>query len=197
MDKLLIPILVIGAFIAGLQIPKINQKTTTNTSVDENKKTNCVPAFVDGGGPYYKPNTPFRKALSQQSAFGEKLIVEGRVLQNDCKTPLSNAVIDIWHSDENGKYQDDWYRGKIRANKNGNYSFQTVIPKGYGEGTGYRPPHIHFKIFVDDKEIITSQMFFPDVAGKAGFDDAYIMRVTKNPHDDSVQTNAYHDIIVP
>ena len=118
-------------------------------------------------------------------------------MESDCKTIVSNAVIDIWQANESGSYQDEWYRGRVRSNGKGDYSFETVIPKGYGEGTGYRPPHIHFKVFIDNKEVITSQMFFPEVSGKPGFDEAYIMKLTSQLLTGEREHIGNHNIIVP
>lgn len=157
----------------------------------------CIPTFADGGGPYYIPNSPFREKIVPDKHNGVKLLVSGKVLLNDCKTPVKDAIIDIWQANETGNYHDEWYRGKIRTDNNGRYSFETVAPKGYGEGTGYRPPHIHFKIFVEYKEIITSQMFFPDVKGRQGFDDAYIMKVEDKKNEDERFLEASHNIILP
>lgn len=153
----------------------------------------CIPTFADGGGPYYKPDSPFRNKIVPDENNGEALIVKGKVLQNDCKTPISDAVLDIWQANESGDYQDEWYRGKVTTDAEGNYSFETVVPQGYGEGTGYRPPHIHFKVFVNDTEIITSQMFFPEAQGKPGFNDAYIMKLNK----DQDSWNGTHNIVLP
>lgn len=137
--------------------------------------TSCLPAFRDGGGPYYLANAPFRTKLVPDTNAGRPLKVTGRLLNEDCTRAIGNAVIDIWQADETGEYQDDWYRGQIRTDEFGNYSFETVLPKGYGEGTGYRPPHIHFKVHIDGEEAVTSQMFFSDVQGRQGFNDEYII----------------------
>lgn len=157
----------------------------------------CVPAFVDGGGPYYKSNVPFRKKITPDQNDGEKLIVKGKVLKNDCKTAMSDVVIDIWQASEEGSYEDEYYRGKVRSDKDGNYSFETIMPKGYGEGTAYRPPHIHFKIFINNSEIITSQMFFPEAKGKPGFEEAYIMNLESKRLFGKVRHYGYHNIILP
>ena len=159
--------------------------------------TNCIPTFPDGGGPYYYPDAPFRKVLVPQNTKGEKLIVRGKLLKNDCKTSVSNAVLDIWQADETGTYQKDWYRGKVRTDSGGNYEFETVMPKGYGSGTGYRPSHIHFKVFINDKLIITSEMFFPEVQGKPGFNDAYIMKLEKKNTWGKIVNYGYHHIVLP
>jgi len=157
----------------------------------------CVPAFVDGGGPYYKSNVPFRKKITPDQNDGEKLIVKGKVLKNDCKTAMSDVVIDIWQASEEGSYEDEYYRGKVRSDKDGNYSFETIMPKGYGEGTAYRPPHIHFKIFINNAEVITSQMFFPEAKGKPGFEEAYIMNLESKRLFGKVRHYGYHNIILP
>jgi len=169
------------------------QTQTKSQSVN----TECISTFADGGGPYYKNNSPFRRTIAPDKTGGEKLVVSGRVLKNDCFTPVENAVIDIWQANEEGSYQDEYYRGKVRSDKNGEYIFETVVPKGYGEGTGYRPPHIHFKVFVNEEEIISSQMFFPEVRGREGFDDAYIMTLESKELFGNKIHKGIHNIILP
>jgi len=154
---------------------------------------NCIPAFRDGGGPYYLPNSPFRSNLVPLETDGDKLIVEGLLVNSTCTSIVPNAVIDIWQADETGEYRDETHRGQITTDKDGKYYFKTVIPKGYGEGTAYRPPHIHFKVFVDAKEIVTSQMFFEDVRGRQGFTDEYIIELEEK--DSAFYGN--YNIILP
>ena len=158
---------------------------------------NCEPTFVDGGGPYYKANSPFREKIVPDQNNGQKLIVGGKILRNDCKTIVANAVLDIWQADEAGEYREEWYRGQVKSDNNGDFSFESVVPKGYGEGTGYRPPHIHFKVFIEGKEIITSQMFFPDVKGREGFNDSYIIKLEEKNEDGSNIFKAFHNIVLP
>jgi protocatechuate 3,4-dioxygenase beta subunit len=174
-------------------------KSGKNTEIvkEEDVSGNCTPAFRDGGGPYYLPNSPFREKIAPDANKGEVLIVTGKILRSDCVTPASGAVLDIWQANETGNYEDDWYRGRIQSDDSGNYKFETVIPEGYGEGTGYRPPHIHFKVFIDGKEILTSQMFFPEIKGTEGFNDAFIMNVESTNEDGNNIHKGRHDIILP
>jgi len=197
-DKRIILVILLIGVISGFiylnsrlegQISQQNSKQVTTG------QSPCVPTFVDGGGPYYLPNVPFRTILAPQQNAGTKLIVSGRILRSDCETVVPNAILDIWHADPQGNYKNDWYRGKVKANEKGEFLFETLVPKGYGEGTGYRPPHIHFKVFINDQEIITSQMFFPDVKGR--FEDAYIMDVTTKEENGKIVQYATHDIILP
>lgn len=193
MKKLLLPflsfILLFG--ILGLLIIRFGGSDQTAVT------TPCVPTFVDGGGPYYQPNSPFREKIVPDENNGEVLTVSGKVLRRDCQTPVANAVIDLWQANESGNYEDEWYRGQIRTDRSGNYSFITVVPKGYGEGTAFRPPHIHFKVFVEGNEIITSQMFFPESKGRPGFEDAYIMKLESTEKNGEQIHEGYHDIILP
>ncbi|HLL60425.1 MAG TPA: hypothetical protein VK338_01800 [Candidatus Nitrosocosmicus sp.] len=190
--RFLLILIIIVLIFSGFLFFKENTNSNGIITTTEKQK-NCIPTFLDGGGPYYKPNSPFREKIVPDKNNGEKLIVKGKVLQNDCKTPVANAVIDLWQANETGNYQDEWYRGKIRTGGNGTYQFESVVPKGYGEGTGYRPPHIHFKVFINDVEIITSQMFFPEAKEKPGFEDAYIMSLTSK---NKIHTGQ-HNIILP
>jgi protocatechuate 3,4-dioxygenase beta subunit len=168
----------------------------SNTEIAQVKRP-CISTFEDGDGPYYQLNSPFRTKLSPSFSDGTKLTVKGRVLKNDCLTAVDDVVLDIWHADPSGKYQNAWYRGKVRVDEEGNYEFETNMPKGYGEGTGYRPPHIHFKVESQGRILITSEMFFPDVKGKEGFSDAYIVSLEEKSWFGSNYFEAYHDIILP
>lgn len=169
------------------------------TKTEEKKITSggCISTFADGGGPYYKENAPFREKIVPDSTNGEELTVRGRILKNDCITPIRGAVLDIWQANDEGSYEDDYYRGKVRSNEKGEYTFETVVPKGYGEGTAFRPPHIHFKVYIDDQEVITSQMFFPESQGRPGFNDAYIMSLKSVSRFGKYSHEGTHDIIVP
>jgi protocatechuate 3,4-dioxygenase beta subunit len=160
-------------------------------------QTSCVPAFADGDGPYYLSGSPSRYKIVPAENKGKKLIVKGKLLRSDCKTVVKGAVIDIWQADETGSYQRDWYRGKVTTDNFGNYKFETVIPMGYGEGTAFRPPHIHFKIWENDRLLVTSEIFFPESKGKAGFEDAYIMKLTDSRLSKVFGYVGTHDIVLP
>ncbi len=159
------------------------------------QRERCLSTFPDGDGPYYKQNTPFRSGLAPDGAAGQKIIVSGKVFARGCKQVRSDVVIDIWQADPTGVYHDTAYRGRITTSRTGDYTFETHMPKGYGEGTGYRPPHIHFKVWSGNNLIITSEMFFPDVVGWT--DDAYIAKVEKKAVNGQDVLYAYHDIILP
>ncbi len=56
----------------------------------------------DAEGPYYKADAPIRAVIE---TTGTPLRIEGKVLKgDDCKTPLANVILDIWHCDDSGEY---------------------------------------------------------------------------------------------
>jgi protocatechuate 3,4-dioxygenase beta subunit len=110
----------------------------------------------DAEGPFYKANAPLRSVIETK---GQPLVIEGRVLQSgDCETPVANAVLDIWHCNDEGEYDLKGFngRGQVKTDKNGRYSFTTIYPPPYGN----RPRHIHFKIRSQGRQELTTQLYF-------------------------------------
>lgn len=124
----------------------------------------CITTEEDAEGPFYLSGSPNRSNLVQEGHATEDVIwVQGRVLKQ-CGTPAANAVIDIWHANPNGRYESflegDSFRGNVQADTNGNYQFKTLMPGKY-QG---RPRHIHIKIFDDNAEALTTQLYFSEFA---------------------------------
>ncbi len=164
-----------------------------NTITD---RPTCIPTFSDGDGPYYLDDAPFRQVLVPESNPSERFVVSGKVVSTDCSTPLSNVVLDIWQANDEGVYDDEWYRGRVTTGSDGEYSFTTVIPKGYSEGTAYRPPHIHFKVWQDEKLLVTSEMFLPE-ALENNIDPAFVLRLSGNNEDGVITHYGNHTIVIP
>lgn len=108
--------------------------------------------------------------------LGERIIVEGRVLDEDGRA-LPNTLIEIWQANAAGRYvhsADDhdapldpnfFGGGRCVTDENGRYRFQTVKPGAYPWGNhsnAWRPNHIHFSLFGPSfaTRLIT-QMYFP------------------------------------
>ena len=110
-------------------------------------------------GPFYTPGTPRRSNLREPGTTGEPLVFEGLVLTPDCR-PVGGAVVDIWHCDEHGRYDNDGfrYRGHQFTDAAGAYRFETIRPKRY---TG-RTPHIHVRVQGEATRLLTTQVYFPD-----------------------------------
>jgi catechol 1,2-dioxygenase len=124
----------------------------------------CSPTQNDVEGPYYLPDAPFRTQIAVTEEPGERITIKGAVLADDCKTPLNDALIEIWQTDSNGRYyyKQEGYRlrGQFRAGKNGSYEFTSVKPGRYGIGSGFRPAHIHIKVSHPKYSTVTTQLYF-------------------------------------
>ena len=115
-------------------------------------------------GPYYRENAPFRSDLIKSEVQGTPLIVEGRVLEPDCQTPIKNAIVEIWHCDSEGRYDMDTeeykYRAQLCTDILGKYSFSTILPGKYLLQGVYRPAHIHFRVTGRRHKELISQIYF-------------------------------------
>jgi len=111
-------------------------------------------------GPYYIPGAPYKEKLGQ-SLVGEKLIISGLVLNQNCD-PVSQAIVDVWQTDSNGNYNFDNFtlRGKIIADEHGQYTLETILPGKYSEAGSMRPAHIHVKVSAPGLLSHTTQLYF-------------------------------------
>jgi protocatechuate 3,4-dioxygenase beta subunit len=84
--------------------------------------------------------------------------------------PVSGAMVEIWQCDHEGVYRHSRSSGnkpmafqgfgKVQVGADGRYRFRTIKPVPYPG----RPPHIHVKIKLGSRELLTTQMY---VAGEA------------------------------
>ena len=110
-------------------------------------------------GPFYTPDSPRKSSLVEPGSKVERLTLTGVVLSPQCK-PVSNALLDFWHCDETGEYDNKGfrYRGHVFTDGQGRYSLETIVP---GEYPG-RTRHIHVKVQAPDSRVLTTQLYFPD-----------------------------------
>jgi catechol 1,2-dioxygenase len=127
--------------------------------------TGTDPTTTDILGPFYRPGAPLRTALIQQGTKGQVLHFGGTVLAKDGKTPLNNSLVEIWHCDENGVYDntsDDYiYRASFITGVDGKYHFKTILPVPYSVGQEVtRPAHIHMRISGNSGQDLVTQVYF-------------------------------------
>ena len=107
-------------------------------------------------GPFFKVSSPMRVSLLEG---GEKtrLVLTGQVLTPDCK-PVADALLDFWHSDEKGEYDNRGfrYRGHQHADAQGRYRLETIVPALYPG----RARHIHVKVQAPGGRVLTTQLYF-------------------------------------
>ncbi len=119
-----------------------------------------TPAVTEG--PYFKAGSPERSSLLTSGITGTKLVLTGYVLTADCK-PIAHALLDFWHADANGNYDNSGYtlRGHQFTDASGRYQLTTIVPGLYPG----RTEHIHVKVQAANGPVLTTQLFFPGVAG--------------------------------
>ena len=73
--------------------------------------------------------------LTGESEPGKPMIIDGRVLGIDCQTPLTEAVLDVWQADAEGRYDNDSaeyrLRGQVMTDADGRFTFRSVRPENY------------------------------------------------------------------
>ena len=123
---------------------------------------NFACALTEGNpqGPYYIPGAPYKEKLGE-SLEGQKLIISGQVLNQNCD-PVPEAIVDVWQTDSNGDYHfgDFTLRGKIKADERGQYKLETILPGKYSEAGAMRPAHIHVKVSDPSLPSHTTQLYF-------------------------------------
>lgn len=131
----------------------------------------CSPTQAVEEGPYYLASTPTRSDVTD-SQVGKQITLNFTVLDTSCK-PIKNARIDIWYANAQGIYSGVASRGDdLGAGVNsGNFLRGTQVTNAKGVATfkgiypGWYPArtiHIHQKIWVGSKEVLTTQTFFTD-----------------------------------
>ncbi len=115
-------------------------------------------------GPFYRVDAPVRNDLTVKGLKGTVVELKGRVFRQDCVTPIENAMVEIWHCDTDGEYdnnsKDFHQRGKWFSDAEGNYAFKTILPGKYLNGNQYRPAHIHFRVSAAGSRELISQLYF-------------------------------------
>jgi len=143
-------------------------------------------------GPFYMPDSPRRNSLVETGSGADRLVLAGFVLSPQCK-PVANALLDFWHCDEAGNYDNRGfrYRGHLFADAQGRYRLETIVP---GEYPG-RTRHIHVKVQAPGGRILTTQLYFPGESRNRS-DWIYRPELTMRVARKSEQRDARFDFVV-
>jgi len=127
--------------------------------------TMCDLTARQAEGPFYpvfdqvdKDNDLIHVRGKRDKAKGQVIYVLGQVLNEQCE-PIEGALVEIWQAAESGRYNHPGdsnpapldpnfqYWGKDVSDKDGNYSFKTILPGNYPATEEWiRPSHIHYKV---------------------------------------------------
>jgi protocatechuate 3,4-dioxygenase beta subunit len=129
-----------------------------------------TPRMVEG--PFYFDPDLVRQDITEGRP-GVPLRIDLQITDGATCQPIEGARVDLWHCDATGQYSgydgqgDDrsistkgekFLRGTQTTGANGEVTFTTVYP-GWYRG---RTTHIHFKVLLDEKAMLTGQLYFPD-----------------------------------
>ena len=135
----------------------------------------CLVQPETTAGPFYFDPELVRSDITDGKA-GLPLRLALQVVDADCR-PLGGARVDVWHCDARGNYSgyarqgsdavtdtsgQSFLRGTQVSDDAGVVRFATIYP-GWYRG---RTAHVHYKVFLDDRTVLTSQLFFPDAVSR-------------------------------
>lgn len=146
-----------------------------------------TPQCDDGGpatqqqteGPFFRASSPDRDDLVEPGSKARQVELTGFVLTRGCN-PVARAVVDLWHADDKGVYDNQGfrYRGRVYTDEKGRYRIRTIVPALYPG----RTRHYHAKVAAGGKLFLTTQLYFPDEPANSRdglFRKELLMRMSK------------------
>ena len=145
----------------------------------------CVLTVDGDDGPFYFDSHLVRADISEERG-GLPLELTMRVVTSPECSPIANARADLWQADALGIYSgydnqtgvglappvstkgQTYLRGTQFTNADGAVTFRTIYPSWYSG----RTPHLHFKVYLGDKDVVTNQIIFPEDINKRVFAQA-------------------------
>ena len=140
-------------------------------------------------GPFYPVALPkdadfdLLRNGDQNYPKGQSAWVEG-IVSDLAGKPVTGAQVDIWQCDHDGHYHhpgdggkaDQRFQGfgRVTVGSDGSYRFRTLRPAAYAG----RTPHIHVKVRLGTRELLTTQLY---VAGDAGNAQDFLWRRLSEP----------------
>jgi len=152
-------------------------QTSCNAQKQSSDKSQKVGGGCEGCEAIYESTVPFKllknvDTLPDFNERGPKLKISGTVYKADGKTPASNVVVYIYHTDQTGNYsrkgnekgwgkRHGYIRGWVRTNGDGQYTFYTLRPAPYPGRNN--PAHIHCVIKEENlNEYYIDEFLFAD-----------------------------------
>tara|TARA_R110002096_G_scaffold126532_2_gene273560 strand:+ start:49124 stop:49915 length:792 start_codon:yes stop_codon:yes gene_type:complete len=158
-------------------------KMTLTPNIDDEI---CVLSSPISEGPYYL-KSPLGSDI-RQGKIGKTLNLKFQIVDYPSCEPLENAVVEIWQCDAHGNYSgyiegighniwesakqmefgkkqhiepindSNYLRGYQKTDAQGIAEFTSIIPGWYDP----RVPHIHYKVMINNKLHLTSELYFQE-----------------------------------
>jgi protocatechuate 3,4-dioxygenase beta subunit len=147
-----------GILAAGWELSCADVVLTQELAPTPSCRDGDEPTARQTEGPFFKPRSPERSDLRESSGGGRPFELSGFVLSKSCR-PLRGAVVDLWHADEKGEYDNVGfrYRGHVITGSDGAFRFRTIVPALYPG----RTRHYHVKVQAPASRLLTTQLYFP------------------------------------
>ena len=148
-----------GMLVAGCELSSADIVLTQELATTPSCRDGDEPTVRETEGPFFKPKSPERSDLREPGTNGRLFELSGLVLARSCR-PVHGAVVDLWHADEKGEYDNVGfrYRGHVITGSEGAFSFRTIMPALY---LG-RTRHYHVKVQAPGSRLLTTQLYFPN-----------------------------------
>jgi protocatechuate 3,4-dioxygenase beta subunit len=148
-----------GILVAGCEMSNADIVLTQELVATPSCRDGDEPTVREAEGPFFKPRSPERSDLREPGTNGRPFELSGLVLTRSCR-PVHAAVVDLWHADEKGEYDNVGfrYRGHVITGPEGAFSFRTIMPALYSG----RTRHYHVKVQAPGSRLLTTQLYFPN-----------------------------------
>jgi len=173
-------LLATAAAAAGLSFADSNLAFGEELAPTPECKDGDEPTIRQTEGPFFKPKSPERADLREGGLPGRPFELAGLVLTRKCQL-VAGALVDLWHADDNGDYDNRGFRGRGHqfTDAQGRFKFLTIRPALYPG----RTRHFHVKLQAAKKPILTTQLYFPGDATANARDSLFrrelLMRVAE------------------
>ena len=135
-------------------------------------------------GPFFSPcllrEDACRNVLTQPESAGERIRIEGRVLDGD-KVPVPDAMVEIWQANAHGRYNHATDQGpapldltftgfgRSGTGDDGSYWFETIKPGPVPFDAGHmQAPHICVTVFARGLlNHLVTRLYFEDETANA------------------------------
>lgn len=113
------------------------------------------------------PSLSSTARIAPQDEGGVPLVIHGKLLGEDGKTPIAAAVVFAYHTDRQGLYHTrgtpahSWrLRGWAETDEDGRFEFQTIRPAAYPSRN--QPAHVHLTVFASPGRYHAGGLLFED-----------------------------------